>query len=334
MFSMPLLRILTDVRSYIEINAAPVGEATPDTFLPYAALNSGTFYICAYPLEAGHSPRLPTAVKLCVENSRPVAPLPERAKVCVWPNGTIDVSLRLNALKCACASRPRELAIAEDSPLGKRLTLFDDHGLKLLCEGGDGSTMYALGAGIGGSISTLDVGDKLLAVVHAQLHEGERLLIMDADETALLDLEGDAVGVEDGRPFALTRLQTSRQHERRVVYDYINGVFCKVSDERGFFSHSAAPLNSRANIAIALCEAAREGLYVEALSLLTPDMRSDETVDAIRELCGGFEYAALPIGVEDSTTLGLCLPEGDGLYRAKLLRFEFAESLVSDIEEV
>lgn len=335
MIYLPLLCITSNVEAYIEINGIPVGECSEKKRLPYAALEGDTFYISAYPLSRHVMPYMPIVRKLILSGARPAMPFPDGVRLCCWDNGTIDLHISLPRLVYERSGQPFSISVLDSIWPDTHITLYNDCGIKLLIEKSSGdTTVFSLGVGVGGNLQKLDVGDDILAVIRAELSDRERLLVMRRDKSVMLDIHGTSVGIEEGRPYSLEVLPTLRRHQRKIVYEYTGGDFNPISQDRGFFTGTEIVPTGKHDKAIALCEAAREGFFEEAKSYLTLDMRSDDVISVVRSLCGDFEYASVPIGLEDRTVIGLCRKTESGIYESKLLCFEFDNGSIYNIEEL
>ncbi|MPN48529.1 hypothetical protein SDC9_196137 [bioreactor metagenome] len=162
---------------------------------------------------------------------------------------------------------------------------------------------------------------------------GERMLMLDSDLNAALEISAAHISLEEDGVCAINPLGTRMGHENRVLYTYSAGVFQASEAETGFFTRSYVRPAAGPALSIAFCEAVRQGFRDEALGYLTPALRQDLDFDEIKDFLGNFQQCRPPLSDEKGTLLGLIVEEGDRLQSARLYEFTFDGDAIADIAE-
>ena len=246
-----------------------------------------------------------------------------------------------DVIEAEAAPIPREpfspekptVADAVDYFLGERRAraeLITGGGLSLaLTPSGGRPEVFALGEGRGGSLRVLDVGSARLLAVRTETRAGERLIMLDNEAETLLDIEGDAAIVEDGRPTAIKALPSVRGLERRERYEFTRGGFSALPLETGFFINKEREPENEAEAALSIAEEIGLGWDERWKGLV------DFEPDTVRDFLGDFGEARLwPMEEKDGrVTVGLL--EGESVIRRpRRLVFVMEKGRLSDIEEI
>lgn len=334
---VPLIIIRADCPALIEVNGQLLGECAEGAHVAMPASDTGDYYICAIPLNA-EPPRWPVTRKLRLEggmlSGRPAADV----SVCAWPGGVYELCLHTGReLAGRGAQFPRTLDQLSYSVGNRRrtLTLYKEGDLRLCIEdGGRPRTGLALGEGDYGALAVYTAGGRQFAAVRTMGSGGERLLMLDGDLNAALEIAAAHISLEEAGVYAVDPLGTCMGHERRVLYTYSGGAFHPSEPQLGFFTHAYARPPAGPRLTTAFCEAVREGFREEAYSYLTPALAQDLDFDEIRNFLGNFQQCRPPLSDEGGTLLGLIAEEGDRLQSARLYEFSFEGDYISDIGEI
>ena len=162
----------------------------------------------------------------------------------------------------------------------------------------------------------------------------ERLLMLDHDLNAALELCADHILLEENGVATIDGLGTYVGHERRVFYTYSGGAFHESDPVTGFFTHTYTRPGPGTGLATAFCEAVREGFQEEAFSYLTPELAREVNFAALQDFLGNFQHCRPPLSNDGETLLGLIAQEGDQLQSARLYAFTFEGDAIADIGEI
>ncbi|OQB22389.1 MAG: hypothetical protein BWY11_02078 [Firmicutes bacterium ADurb.Bin182] len=336
--TVPALIIFADTPSLIEVNAQPVGEASPDRHIALPVSDSGDYYITAAPLyETQLSRRYAITRKLSLEEGQAKAMVTKDFSVCSWPGGIYELNISPGLLPVVQAAPfPYTLdTLSWQTKQGKLLlTLYYEQGLKLLAENNGAITAsYALGDGRHGEIMLLEQEDAQFAMIHTGMENIERMILLDDTLNTALDISGNCVRFMNGRIELITKLDTSRRHETRSCFDYIDGDFLESEPEIGFFTHDYEPPATFEELSAAFLEAVREGFTKEALGYLTPELAENLSLSDLKEFFGDFSGCRAPVFSDEGHLMGLIYDGSDGVSIAKLFRFEFEGMRISNIGE-
>ena len=193
---VPLIIIRADCPALIEVNGQLLGECGEGAHVAMPASDTGDYYICAIPLN-DDPPRWPVTRKLRLEGgvlaNRPAADV----SICTWPGGVYELCLHTGrACGQAGAQFPHTLDQLSYSIGNRRrtLTLYQEGGLKLCIEdGGQPRTGLALGDGDRGSLAVYGASGRQFAAVRTGGGGTERLLMLDNDLNAALELCADHI---------------------------------------------------------------------------------------------------------------------------------------------
>ncbi len=333
---VPLIIIRADCPALIEVNGQFLGECAEGAHVAMPASDTGDYYICAIPLSA--EPRWPVTRKLRLEEGllagRPAADV----SICTWPGGVYELCLHTGREQRQRGIQfPRTLDQLSYSVGNRRrsLTLYQEDGLRLCIEdGGRPRTGLALGDGSYGTLAVYTAGGRQFAAVRTVYEGGERMLMLDSDLNAALEISAAHISLEEEGVCAVDPLGTRVGHEIRTLYTYSAGSFQAGPPETGFFTHSYIRPAAGTGLAAAFCEAVREGFREEALGYLSPTLLQDLDFDEIKDFLGNFQQCRPPLSDEGGTLLGLIAEEGDRLQSARLYEFTFAGDAIADIAEV
>ncbi len=334
---VPLIIIRADCTALIEVNGQLLGECAEGAHVAMPASDTGDYYICAIPLSA-EPPRWPVTRKLRLEEGM-LAGLPAAdVSICTWPGGVYELCLHTGrAAERRGAQFPRTLDQLSYSVGNRRrtLTLYQEDGLRLCIEdGGRPRTGLSLGQGSYGALAVYTAGGRQFAAVRTVSEAGERLLMLDSDLNAALEIAAAHISLEETGVCTIDPLGTRMGHEVRTLYSYSAGAFQAGPPETGFFTRSYARPAAGPALSTAFCEAVREGFREEALGYLTPTLRQDLDFDEIKDFLGNFDQCRPPLSDEKGTLLGLIAEEGERLQSARLYEFTFEGDAIADIGEV
>ncbi|MEA5060760.1 MAG: hypothetical protein VB049_12150 [Candidatus Pelethousia sp.] len=333
---VPLIIIRADCPALIEVNGQLLGECAEGAHVAMPVSDTGDYYICAIPLNAD-PPRWPVTRKLRLEEGM-LAGLPAAdVSICAWPGGVYELCLHAGQdLSRRGIQFPRTLDQLSYSVGNRRrtLTLYQEEGLRLCIEdGGKPRTGLALGEGSYGTLAVYTAGGRQFAAIRTVGESGERMLMLDSDLNAALEISAAHISLEEDGVCAINPLGTRMGHENRVLYTYSAGVFQASEAETGFFTRSYVRPAAGPALSIAFCEAVRQGFRDEALGYLTPALRQDLDFDEIKDFLGNFQQCRPPLSDEKGTLLGLIVEEGDRLQSARLYEFTFDGDAIADIAE-
>lgn len=334
---VPLIIIRADCPALIEVNGQLLGECGEGAHVAMPASDTGDYYICAIPLN-DDPPRWPVTRKLRLEGgvlaNRPAADV----SICTWPGGVYELCLHTGR---ACGQLGAQFPHTLDQlsySIGNRrrtLTLYQEGGLKLCIEdGGQPRTGLALGDGDRGSLAVYGASGRQFAAVRTGGGGTERLLMLDNDLNAALELCADHILLEENGVATIDALGTYVGHERRVFYTYSGGSFQESEPVTGFFTHAYVRPGPGTGLATAFCEAVREGFQEEAFRYLTPELAKEVDFAGLQDFLGNFQYCRPPLSNDGETLLGLIAQEGDQLQSARLYAFTFEGDAIADIGEI
>ena len=267
---VPLIIIRADCTALIEVNGQLLGECTEGAHVAIPASDTGDYYICAIPLNA-EPPRWPVTRKLRLEEGMLASQPAADVSICTWPGGVYELFLRTgHALERRGVQFPRTLDQLSYSVGNRRrsLTLYQEDGLRLCIEdGGRPRTGLSLGQGNYGTLAVYTAGGRQFAAVRTVGESGERLLMLDSDLNAALEIAAAHISLEETGVYAIDPLGTRMGHEIRTLYVYTAGAFHGGTPETGFFTRSYVRPVAGPALSIAFCEAVREGFREEALGL-------------------------------------------------------------------
>ena len=334
---VPLIIIRTDCPALIEVNGQFIGECAEGAYVAMPASDTGDYYICAIPLSAD-PPRWPVTRKLRLEEGvltgRPAADV----SICAWPGGVYELCLNTGRERIRRGLQvPKTLDQLSYSVGNRRrtLTLYQEDGIRLSIEdGGRPRTGLALGDGNYGTLAVYTTGGRQFAAIRTAHDNGERMLMLDSDLNAALEISADHISLEEQGVCAIDPLGTRVGHEIRTLYSYSAGSFQAGLPETGFFTHSYIRPSTGTGLSTAFCEAVREGFRDEALGYLAPGLLEDFDFDEIKYFLGNFHQCRPPLSDENGSLLGLISEEDDRLQSARLYEFSFEGGAISDIAEV
>lgn len=337
-FVLPMLAVRTDVTSLIEVNGKLYGEASGSKHLALPLSDTADYYLCAVPLtDSKDAKRFAVTRKLSVRDGKLLPPEAEDVRVCIWPGGVYEVLLQTGILP-GRECRPFPYSLSElawrEADRERYFTLYYEGGLRLAMEeGGQIISGYSLGEGESGELTLLDMGEARVLLVKTAGRREERLTAFDFFGEVLLDVTGDSVCIEEGCPAVIRRYPTLRRHEYRQKYDYKEGAFFKMPGETGFFTAEDILPQCDRDVAIAFCEAVREGFREEAWGYLVSELGETLDFDEVRTFLGEFSSCSVPFSDDSGQYLGL-IRHGEGrMDRVSLLRFEFTSGKIANISE-
>ncbi|HWS30270.1 MAG TPA: hypothetical protein VN512_09195 [Clostridia bacterium] len=334
---VPLIIIRADTHALIEVNGQYIGECDKLSYVAMPVSDSGDYYVCALPLEDAEL-RYPVTRKLSFESGTVTAPRASDVTLCAWPGGVYELFLETGSfLKHARPAFPHTIDTLEYTVNKHRrsLTLYYENGLRLSVDENERTlAAYALGQGDGGSLSMFSVGEKRFAKVTANLDDKQvRLLLLDQNLDAALDITADAVRTTEETVEQIVYLDTLQKHERVTRYRLAGDAFEAYEEEMGFFTHAYAYPNSRIFLVQAFCEAVREGFEEEARGYLTDDLNAEFSFVEIKDFLGNFASVRPPVSDKSGRYMGLIEMEGERLSTARLYEFSFEGEKISDIAE-
>lgn len=343
---MPVFIISCDCAALIQANEQPVGEVTPSGYVALPLSDTATYYLTAVPLANEPDTQLfPVTRKIETRDGKVSATRSPELEVCAWQNGVYEVALKVGRIRERRPQpEPHTVALLDWREDGRliRLTLYYENGLKLFAEEGSrvlcsmalsAAAGEAVTAEISGEMRLLDVGSARLLAVKAGIGRRERLLLLDSDMLLKLDISGDGAGIDDGRPYRLTRLDSSLGHERRTRYEFIKDEFVELREETGFFSHIPDLPASDRQTAVAFLDAVRLGFREEALGYLSTELARSLDFQSLCEFFGSFTAIRSPRADDGGSLMGLLYPGRDGITEVKVFRFEFEGGRISNIGE-
>ncbi len=324
----------------VELNGAPVGDASPDRHLALPLSDSGEYYIGIFPLSDDERRYYPVVRKLLFQNGALLPALSGDVEAYAWPGGIYEAVFSPGVLPA-----PQEtvfpFTVQQLSlPDGCVATLYYENSLRLAIEQGQRLRCGAiLGEEYTGRLQLLQNGMLCVVAGKTNLPGGElpekygaTLLVLDKDYHEALRISGNAVGMENETAVRFTRLPTLLWHERRQVYRYQDGAFQAEEPALGFFTHAPRQLTQGREVMRAFCEAVRYRLWEEAFSYLSPGLAAGLTPETIRECMGDFTDLRAPYANEDCM-LGLCYPEKDGVVQVRVFTFSFDHGKIDNISE-
>ncbi len=335
---VPLIVIRSAAPSLVEVNGQLLGECQAGSHIAMPAGDSGDYFISVAPLSFGCGAwRYPVTRKLSLRGGEALPVQGSGVSLCRWPGGVYEL--------CFCpqeespapgADFPKEL-----DQLGftqgksrKTLTLYRENGLKLLSEEeGRQPSCISLGGGEYGSLALYGVAGRQLIAVTTFFEGRQRLLMLDGEMNALLELSGQSILLEEGFVSLIEPLGTLLGHQRRTRYVYQGGGFSQLSAETGFFTNEYAFPEDSASLAAAFCEAVQSRLDDEAKSYLCPQLRNEFSIDEIRAFLGSFCCCRPPLSDRSGRLMGLIQTAEDGAACARLFEFSFEGGLIADIAE-
>lgn len=334
---VPLIIIRADTHALIEVNGQYIGECDKQSYVAMPVSDSGDYYVCALPLGDAEL-RYPVTRKLSFDSGAVTAPNASDVTLCAWPGGVYELFIETGSfLKHTRPPFPHTIDTLEYSVNKHRrsITLYYENGLRLsIDENARTLAAYALGQGDGGSLALFQAGDKRFAKVIANLIDKQvRLLLLDQNLDAVLDITADAVRTADETVEQIVLLDTLQKHERITRYRLMGDVFEAYDEETGFFTHGYAYPNSRVHLVQAFCEAVREGFEEEARGYLTDGLNADFSFVEIKDFLGNFASVRPPVSDRSGRYMGLIEMEGERLSTARLYEFSFEGEKISDITE-
>lgn len=319
---VPLMIIRADTDALITVNGQVLGECGRDDYVAMPVSDTGDYYVCVTPLTAGH--RTLTR-KLCFAEGRLQTVNVPDVTVCLWPGGVAE-----------CAIETRSDTAWREKPLVFAQTVFGSYSLTLyretevrLCAEQQGRPLYAYMLGAGEDGSFLPYGEYLGVLVRG---ERERLVLFNSAMQDVLDIQGDAVFLEE-EPTVIERVGTILGHERRTRYRLSASGFLPRRSETGFFTRDYAPPQDEAALAVAFFEAVREGFEAEAMGYLTASLRQSFSFADICAFLGEYGEVRLPVSCRSGRVVGL-LCDMEGVARAKLYRLAFEQGKIDNLEEI
>lgn len=306
---MAILHVTAAQPGSLYLNGVPVGVATHSPLR--AEIPPGGAHLLYAPHTADYLP---------IARFFPALQPPQSAhfsglRALLWPGGAVEIHL-----VPACSARPLTLASAPFMGgtatllrAGEQILLDVQGQLLPVGQGGNGG-LRALENGLLAAFTAGGEGESLLLISPAMDAEGPRLTLRTQGEQVLLSPEGNRVRVQEPPlPGAL----------HRVVRDYLYGG-SGYSLENEQISRTGGTADTPAALVRAMAAAVLMGALDDALSMLTPSLRSVVEPGKLRAFFGPFDgYTAarhtptVP-GVE---MLALLVPEGD-VHIARVLAFE------------
>ena len=318
---VPLIVIRADCPALIQVNGQLLGECAGDGHVAMPASDTGDYYICAIPLCAD-PPRWPVTRKLRLEKGSLTGRPADDVSICAWPGGVYELRMTTGCeLKSAGVKFPRTLDQLSYSVGNRRrtLTLYQEGDLRLCIEdGGRPRTGLALGEGDFGTLAVYTAGGRQFAAVRTVGRGGERLLMLNNDLNAALELTGAHITLEEEGVAVIDPLGTCMGHERRTFYTYNAGAFRPGQPQIGFFTHSYVKPTAGTQLTTAFCEAVREGFAEEAYSYLTTTLAQDLNFGEIQDFLGNFQECRPPLSDDGGTLLGLISEDGSRIQSARL----------------
>ncbi|MCE5235473.1 MAG: hypothetical protein ABFC62_07705 [Clostridiaceae bacterium] len=334
---VPLMVIRADAHALIEVNGQYIGECDRMSYVAMPVSDSGDYYVCALPLEDAGS-RYPVTRKLSFEAGAISAPHAADVKVCAWPGGVYELFLETGSFLARVRTPFPHTIDTLDYMAAKRrrtLTLYYENGIRLsVDEGGRTLAAYALGQGDGGSLAPFAAGGMQFFKVTAALEDKRtRLLLLDKNLDAALDITADAVRTEEETVEQIVYLNTLQRHERATRYKLAENAFEAYEEETGFFTHDYAYPKTRLHLVQSFCEAVREGFEEEARGYLTDGLNEEFSFAEIKDFLGNFAAARPPVSDGSGRYMGLIEQEGERLSSARLYEFSFEGEKIADILE-
>ncbi len=324
----------------VEMNGAPVGDASPDRHLALPLSDSGEYYIGIFPLSDDERRYYPVVRKLRFSNGVLQCEHSSDVEAYAWPGGIYEAVFGPGVFPTQPeAVFPYTIDQAE-LPDGCLATLYYENGLRLAVEDGMRLRYGAvLGEAQNGKLYPLQNGMLCATAGSPDIPGGElpeqygtELIVLDKEYTELLHITGSAVGLENNNAIRFTRMDTLLMHERRQVYRLTDGKYIAEEPALGFFTHAPRHLLSTKEILRAFCESVRYGLWDEAFSYLSPGLAAGLTPQTVRDCMGGFTGIRAPY-VNDDQMLGLCYPPKDGVIPVRVFTFAFDNEKIDNILE-
>ena len=319
---VPLLMVRADADALIEVNGHMLGECGRGGFVAMPVADTGDYYVRAIPLSAGYQA---LTRKLRFADGRLVSRAVPDTALSLWPGGVAECLLHTRQAP-ARAAQPRVLA--QTAFEAYTLTLYLEEEARL-CVEQQGRPIYAYALGPGESGAFLPYGEYLGVVVRG---EGERLILLNAAMQDVLDIQGDAVYLEE-EPACITALGTRLGHEQRVRYRLTASGFVPQRPETGFFTRDYAEPVSEADTAVAFFEAVREGWEAEAMEYVTASLRQSFSFADIRAFLGEYGAVRLPASCVTGSVVGLMRMRED-IEQAQLYRLRFEKGKIDNLEEI
>lgn len=319
---VPLMVIRTDTDALVTVNGHVLGECGPDAHVAMPVSDTGDYYVCAIPLTAGH--RMLTRKLRFADGKLQTTDVPDVA-VCLWPGGVAECLLQT---RVAEAWREKPLVLAQTVFGAYALTLYRETEVRL-CVEQQGRPLYAYMLGAGEDGSFLPYGEYLGVLVRG---ERERLVLLNSTMQDVLDIQGDAVFLEE-EPAVIERVGTLLGHERRTRYRLTASGFLPCKPETGFFTRDYAPPRDEADLSVAFFEAVREGFETEAMGYVTESLRKSFAFADIGAFLGEYGAVRLPVSCRSGRVVGL-LHDADGVTRARLYRLAFEQGKIDNLEEI
>lgn len=337
-YPVPMLMIRSDIRSLVEVNGALIGEGAPDAYVTMPVSGDGEYYVCVSPLTNDKTyKRYPVTRKLEFNDGRLMQPLPKDVLICVWPGGVYEISIYPGTFPVEEGMTfPFTLQTVElmQGTTRRLFTLYFDNGLKLAAEeAGNVVKGLTLGDGSKGSLQIMDQYEYPMLAMQLEMKHCERLVVFNFELELLLDISGYRTELVNGQPAAIDRLNTQQGHEYRTRYEYISGEFFELERETGFFTHEYIKPSTNLELAVAFCEAVKEGMHEEAWRYLTSELRDTLNFNEVRQFIGNFKCCRPPLSDKSGAMLGLIYPEGENIEYAKLFSFEFSGLFISNMSE-
>jgi len=335
---LPMLAVRTDIPSLIEINGNFLGEASAHAHVAMPLSDTGDYYVCAIPLmDQKNIRRFAVTRKLAFKGGALCEPEAEDVKVCAWPGGVYELELFPGAFP-ERQVLPFPYVIEEvywrEGERELCCTLYFEDGLKLSVEESHRILAgYCFGDGREGKLTLLDMGGERILLVKSSSEEQQRLTAFRFSGEVILDLFADEVGVEEGCPTAIHRLDTLKRHERRKKYDLQNGIFVQLEEEIGFFTCGEPEVKKTRETAICFCEAMREGFFEEAGRYLDESTLKGLDLLEVQEFIGDFVCCRTPFSDPSGSLLGLIRKGTGRIETTDLYRFTFENGKIANIEK-
>ncbi len=341
MNSLPMLCITTALPCFITVNAEVVGVSDSGRRLILPVSESTECYIGAFPTESPDGCAAVPVTRLiritdCKVDGDAIA---DDVRVTDW-RGLFEVWLS-PCLLPICGRRKAESFGSVQFRYGgapAKIELINDGEMRLVVspESEKSSSAFAIGFGDSGILSLLDVGRERLLEARIAYQGGERLILLNGELDALLDISGDMVGVIDGYPTAICELETSAGFQRRERYEYRSGEYVPLAEEYGFFTREAVAASCDEEIALCFCESIHLRLYDNASPLVASELTQSLSIDEIAEYLGDFEFCkASPLSNTSNGFIVIGLfDEKKPVMLPRLFRFELRGGLINDIESL
>lgn len=318
---LPILSITAPCEGALTINGAAAGEAP--CVMPVSP--TGDVRLLFLPYDDKY---LPSAHRVPLHLGRALGDGLRRAHITQWPDGYMEVSLRVPAVPGACEVIDQRAFDGGEATLyryegGMRLLVFNESGLALTAEE-RGATFGEIRA---------PEGDDSTLLLHTAVPEGEGLRVIRGARELLtlrgrrIQLSGDCARVRVTRELGDTAGHAETTTFLRDGEGY-------AQELREITRGEERPL-SPAETARALSEALLLGLDEEAMRCITPAARESLSPFRLRAFMMPFERWADALhtpGMPHCEILGLVHDETEDLATVKVFAYEYAEDgLIANI---